>query len=111
MNSTPASFKRFQSAVMSSVVRPIMCRAGSLLRPHISLCVPSASAGAIRWPSTTNPGGVEGYCEPQDIPIKRKQVVHVLAPGRCTTQSRDHRLDPFAFDYPSTTCITQNALV
>ena len=43
---------------------------------------------------------VEGHWEPQDIPLKRKQIVHVLSPDRCTAQSRDHRFAPFAFEYP-----------
>ena len=77
-----------------------MWRAGSLLRPRTSLCVPSASAGAIRWPSTTNPEASRAHREPQDIPIKRKQVVQFLAPDRCTTQSCDHRFDPLRLRLP-----------
>src|SRR5262245_38826681 len=110
MNSTPASLKRFPSRrdVVGRQADHVPAR--SLLRPRTSLCVPSASAGATRLPEHES-RGVDGHWEPHDILINRKQAVHVLAPERCTSQSRDHRFDPFAFHYPSTTCVTQNALV
>src|SRR5437762_3906058 len=90
MNSTPASFKPFQSVLTSSLVRATMYLAGSPLRPRTSLMRPQGERRGSPVAEHDEPRSLNRHPEAQHVTIERQQIAPALAPDRRPPQALDH---------------------
>ena len=83
MNSTPASFKPFQSVLTSSLVRATMYLAGSPLRPRTSLMRPQGERRGSPVAEHDEPRSLNRHPEAQHVTIERQQIAPA-SDGRMT---------------------------